>query len=680
MNTKTLQKFILGLAMFAAIMPLLVFPMSFIFPFIVPKILFFRTIVICMAVAYGGLLLSQFGAARPRSQALHVAVGLFFVSFAVSTFAGVDWYKSFWDNHERMLGFFTLAHFGLYYLVLSSVVRDRASWAWILRAFFASGTVVMLLGVYQKIDPNFLLNNGSDRVSATLGNSIYYGGFGLFLFFVALQQWFIEQHKRWKYFLLAVATLGFVGVFLSGTRGSMLGLIVGAGVGLVSVAGLGRTYPRLRRASIGLLAGGVVVLGVLFAFRTTPFVRSIPALGNLLNTTIERGSSSTRIMAWGIAVDAWKEKPVFGWGPNNYYYAFNKYYKPEFLRHGWGETWFDNAHNVMMNTLSTQGVFGILSYAGMFGAAAYMLISRARKDASQFPFAVIGLSFLSAHLVHNVFVFENPTSYLYFFTFLAYISSTEGDVRDIAHAPVPVGSFAAVAFFGALIIFATDYNPMRANKATLAYLKEVYSGRGTVEGLDRVLAIPTPHVDDVRNDVARGVDQVYLTLIGMGEQGKVPLQNMRPLAERTLVECDKNLAVHPEDIRIHLQKSQIVMSIGRAFNQPEYILQAEQYLRDALQYSPKRQQVMYMIATILFQFGKFDEGFAMMRESIAHDPVVGEGWWRMMLIYKEIGQPDKAREVLAEAQTAGAYFDNNAKNMIINIFGTSTVLTPETAQ
>ena len=80
MNTKILQKAVVALGVAAAVTPLLVLPMSFIFPFIVPKILFFRSVVILSAVCYAGLLFSSFQSFRPRLQALHIAVLFFFFS------------------------------------------------------------------------------------------------------------------------------------------------------------------------------------------------------------------------------------------------------------------------------------------------------------------------------------------------------------------------------------------------------------------------------------------------------------------------------------------------------------------------------------------------------------------------------------------------------------------------
>ena len=110
------EKALLALTFFV---PLVVLPSSFIFPFIVPKILLFRSLIGLLFGAYLLLCTMHWEKYRPRISALHVAVLGFFLSFALSTFFGVDWYRSFWDNHERMLGLFTLSHYVLFYFFLT---------------------------------------------------------------------------------------------------------------------------------------------------------------------------------------------------------------------------------------------------------------------------------------------------------------------------------------------------------------------------------------------------------------------------------------------------------------------------------------------------------------------------------------------------------------------------------
>ena len=79
--------------------PLLVLPMSFIFPFIVPKILMFRSLVALMAGCYVLLLLINWQEFKPRFSLLNLALAAFLASFAASTFICLDPYHTFFYNH-----------------------------------------------------------------------------------------------------------------------------------------------------------------------------------------------------------------------------------------------------------------------------------------------------------------------------------------------------------------------------------------------------------------------------------------------------------------------------------------------------------------------------------------------------------------------------------------------------
>ena len=173
--------------------PLVVVPSSFIFPFIVPKILLLRALITLMAGGYAALLLINWEEYRPRITPISLAILAFLLSFIFSTLAGVDSYHSFWDNHERMLGLFTILHYAVYYFIVNALFKSWVDWKWALRFFLIAGSIVMFIGVLQKGNPELLLNQGSDRVASTLGNAIYVGGYGLFLIFVSAILFIKEQ-------------------------------------------------------------------------------------------------------------------------------------------------------------------------------------------------------------------------------------------------------------------------------------------------------------------------------------------------------------------------------------------------------------------------------------------------------------------------------------------------------
>ena len=155
--------------------------------------------VLVLLGCYLVLLMTDFRKYRPRFSLLTVSILLFWLSFAISTFAGVDWYRSFWDNHERMLGLFTLIHYFLFYLVVTTVLRDQKDWNFLLRFVMVASSLVMVVGILQRtILPDLFLNGGNSRVSATLGNPIYLGGYGLFLAFLGVYLFFKEEKRKAK--------------------------------------------------------------------------------------------------------------------------------------------------------------------------------------------------------------------------------------------------------------------------------------------------------------------------------------------------------------------------------------------------------------------------------------------------------------------------------------------------
>jgi putative inorganic carbon (hco3(-)) transporter len=663
MRTK-LEKFVLGLIALSFFMPLVMLPKHFIFPFIVPKILVIRIIILLMVGAYIILLSMDWEKYRIRLTPIMWLVLLFLASFTISTFVGVDWYRSFWDNHERMLGLFTIIHYVLYFLIITSVVQDKNDWQWLLRIFLLGGSAVMVIALLQQFNPELLLNRSGNRSAATLGNPIYVGGYGLFLAFLGYLLFIREERVIWKVYGLLGGLLGICGIFFSGTRGAFLGLVAGVGTICFLYLVFLKRHKRVRQTILTLFILSTVVLGILFANRDDYRVRNIPAVGSLLTVTLKSGTAQTRIMAWTSGFQGWQDNPVFGWGPGNFYYVFNKYYKPEFLEHGWNETWFDNAHNIFVNTLAERGAVGIALYLAMFGAVFYSLWWQSKKGEVDLQIKVIGTAFLIAHLVQNNFVFENPTSYLYFFFYLAFLNAvSRPPIKGLEKTnplsyPLLIVTFLAIA----VLIYATNINPARANVATLGVLRSLYSFQDPIEGYKAAVAIPTPHVDDIRNDFSRQVSSVAGSWV---KQGKA--EEMARIIGLTYGELNKNRILHPADIRIHIQQSQLAESALLLFGDPNLMIQAEKALEEAVEYSPKRQQVKYMLASVKINLGKPEEAVKLYQETIEDDPLIGEGWWRLAYIYDQIGQTDQAKEIVRRARAAAARFDARGAGVINRI-------------
>lgn len=663
-NIEQIAKVLIGASFFV---PLFMSPKYFIFPFIVPKIIVFRTIVLLLVGCYLLLAAADWERYRPRLTPITIGVLLFIVSFGISTFAGVDWYRSFWDNHERMLGFFTVFHYVLYYLIVTALIRTRSDWRWLLRTFLFAGTIVMVIALVQQFNPDLLLNRSGNRSAATLGNPIYVGGYGLFLAFLG---WILaiygEEQRAWRIAAAVMGVFGAVGIFLSGTRGAFLGLCAGVGVLAVLYLITLKDHPMVRRVIGITLAAGILLLSTAFVFRKNVFVHNFPVIGSLVNLSLSSGTASTRLMAWEIALESWRERPIFGWGPSNYYYAFNKFYRPQFLEHGWNETWFDNAHNIILNTLSERGAVGLVFYLALF-ALVVVTAQRARRAGRlNLHLAHAAIGFMAAHLVQAAFVFENPTSYLYFFFFLAFInarilgSAEERTAGEKRAAPAALWGLTGLVVL--LMVYTTNVNPARANIATLRTLRSLYRFENPIVEYQAASAIPTPHIDDIRNDFARTVFAVLPAYVENGQK-----EFARELVLFTSAELKKNIVLHPLDIRTHLQLAQLAEMSAQLLNQVELLVAAEPVMEEAVRYSPRRQQAIYVLASLKFSLGKAQETIALYRQTIADDPKIGEGWWRLAYVLRVGGKLDEAKEVARQARAAGASFDERGTQVINEI-------------
>ena len=659
--------------------PLVVLPNSFIFPFIVPKILLFRSLVTLMLALYVILLFINWREYKIKMTPLSWALFAFFASFAISTFVGADPYHSFWDNHERMLGLFTILHYAAYYYLCSIFIKNWTGWKWFLRFFLLAGTAVMFVGLLQVGNPDLLLNQGSDRVIGTLGNSIYVGGYALFLIFVSTLLVLKEKNNVWRIVEIISLLLGFFGLFYSGTRGTMGGLFVGIIFCLVSYIFVLRRYAKMRFTLLLILLAVAAVFVLLYANRGTTFVENIPAVGRVVNTSLYDVMQTPRWIAWGIALESWKDRPIFGWGPNNFYYAFNQHYSPRSLEYGYGETWFDNAHNILMNTLAVQGTAGILSYLAIFVVALLSLFFALRKGRVDVHVAVIGAGFLVAHLVQNVTVFENPTSYLYFMFWLAMANKLTADneqvvekkemalknqpVAESVDRPVGFGAIIISGLVALLVIFVCDIQPARANMKTLAAIRLLSADpKSALPATRAALEFNSPHIDDIRSDIGRTASQVVAS---MGDKlGKDASNEILTLAYDNL---SKNLTLHPMDIRNQLSLANLAQQRAFLNNDLSDMFDAEKYLSDALRYSPRRQQVIYSLSAVKMQLNKTSEAIQLLDGALKDDPKVGETYWRLAYTYAVANDFKQVRAVLSLAKENSVVFSDQEKEMIARI-------------
>jgi len=404
---------------------------SMFFPFITGKAFAFR-ILVELAFAVWIVLACRDKNARPKISALTVGVTVFTLAALLVDLTGVNPIRSLWSNFERMEGWVTIIHLWAYFIVFTSVMQSdtaektRQLWHRFFNVSFIAAFFVAVWGILQ-LTGHLPIQQSADRLDASIGNAEYLAVYMLLNGFLALYMAVVAWGKRkavgWIYVVLAF--LYFLVLWFTQTRGTTLALVIGLFVALAIFAFIkdknhhthtDETKKIVKRERV--IAGSLVILivivvGGFWSIRSTHFVQSHETLQRLASISV----NNPRIQfIWPEAWQGFKEKPILGWGQENFNYVFNQFYNPE----AWGqEQWFDRAHNVFIDWAVNGGIVGFGAYVALFILA---LVSVWKSNFGTKERAIL-TSLLIAYAIHNMFVFDNLASYIMFFLGLAFLSS-----------------------------------------------------------------------------------------------------------------------------------------------------------------------------------------------------------------------------------------------------------------
>jgi O-antigen ligase len=444
---------------FCLLIPLFV-SSSLLFPYTAPKAFVFRILVEIAAVFYFYLALKH-PEFRPKKTALNLAVLAFLAIYFLASFLGADFYLSFWGNLERMLGFWGLVHFALFFLMLISVFQNQKDWQNLLKISVGVSALVALLAICQHFFGLGNLLTQVSRVYSTIGNPAFLGTYLLFnIFFAGYLFWASRGKEKWLFaascFLLAV------GLFFTGTRGALLGLLVGLVVFLSLLFFLPlfvknlqappflkapQQLPPFKRGGEGrfrkwsaiCLILIFVLAGLLFSFRHISFVQNNSVLSRLTSISLSGATIQSRLLLWQNAWQAWQAKPILGFGLENFEVAVVPFLSPQMADY---EVYsFDRAHNFVFDYGVSGGWLGLLGYLAIFIVSFFYFLKLAnqpnqsntvmlanmavfdqKKREQYFYFLATFGSLLVAYLVQNFFVFDTFISYLMLFFVLAFVN------------------------------------------------------------------------------------------------------------------------------------------------------------------------------------------------------------------------------------------------------------------
>ncbi len=629
-------------------LPLFVYKPVF-YPYVFSKIIIFQIIVEAIFVAWVFLVFYAKDRKKYKinfKNPLILALTIFIGFLILTSFTGVDVGKSFFSTQERMTGVITMIHFYLWFIVLSTLFREKRDWMIFLWSTLCCSFLLGLYGLVQKIGLSFLLKNGAKRMSATLGNPDFLGVYSLMHIFLAgiLMSWL--KKKIWKILAFILLIFNLIILFLTATRGAILAFGVSLFAFLLFLIFRKKTKKFLK---ILLLIFLLIAIGssiFLRANRNEDWMGKAPLAVRRL-TSITATSNIERLKSWNIGLKGFKERPILGWGIENYNVVFNKYYDPWYLTRGEQATWFDKTHNQIIDLLALTGILGTLSYLAIFFVLFWLLRKKYVNRANAGIDVILLACILLAYFVQNLFVFDTPASLLLFYfslSFIYFLTSSQvgrGQVKPVinnqqstTNFPLPVLIFLIILFVP-FAMYKFNIEPCQQSKfgirAVHATKIDLRSG---LYWYGKSLSKPCFTNTEIRTQLAKQINEEYKKI--NKDTSDADLQILAQATELTINEFKKSVIEHPRDVRQFLYLGQLY-NLATGYNRG-YIDDAKEVLLRAKELSPRRQQVYYALGRAYLGAKEYEKAVEIFKQAYILEPKVGLSRKNLNIVLKVLKQ------------------------------------------
>lgn len=595
MPAKTYQR-ILQFGVFASLGVIFLLFGNLLFPYISSKHLVFN-ILIELLLPFWLVLIWKFPEFRPQRSWITWGLIAYLGTILLSSFTGVDFNLSFWGDVERLLGVFHVFHFFFFYLYLITAFRNREDWYWLLSASVLVATIEAISVI-------------RGAAIGTIGNTAYVSGYMLFnLYFAVILLLRTAWKRQWPFYVAVVLML--IAFFKADTSGAIVGLAFSLGL-LLLLFGLLAARKGVRRFSWLALSVAVVGIIALFSQYQQPWFKANSFLNDL---SFNKNTFQTRRLSWEGAARDFHLHPWLGTGFGNYAIIFDRQFDPAFFNYSLTETYFDRAHNNLIDIFSTAGIIGLLAYLLIFVAAAWDWYRTLRRHGGRILPGREGMqvrellaiaALLAAYFIQNLAVFDSLATYMGLMIALAYLVFLAQPVTEDDEEAAPrlkLGQEALVLILSLIVmtvsVFMFSLRPWTMLSRVIkgySYIAQDQVGSGFL-AYHQAFDLGTPLDRDGRTTL------INIVVNNPTIFTKLPDQDVQTELDFVASLAEKNLAYNPDDSLAEMQAAQIYDIISRYYsNQPatfkEYSDKALEAINHSLASSPRRIPVYFVQAQI----------------------------------------------------------------------------------
>jgi len=422
------------------------------YPYTVPKALWVQTLNwIILGIYLCGIILNKelYARYKPKLNFIFYLYVIYILIYLISSIFGDDFNFSFFGEFQRMNGIYWHIHTLIFLFILSACSNINKFFYNLFSFLFFIGLIVSIFYIleYYKIF-SFDMPGYSDQGRAvfTIGNPGFVGLYLMLIFFIGLGLFKVNfvnipflllrldkikyLYKYYIYYFYVSITMFLLlyATILTASRSVIPGLLSGIIMYFFLLLFSSRNQISQRKL-INLICVIIFIFTslVLLFFVLGVFDTLIDRFVNILNNQRESGDMglSSRLSNVDVSIKAFFERPLFGYGMNNFLIPYNKFVIPSQIT-----TWeMDNAHNIFLHILTTGGILALLTYMYLMFLIMLNSIKEGRFIFSDKDYGLSGIIFVIpiffiGYFVHQLFWFDIHESYLLIMIMLAIMNMT----------------------------------------------------------------------------------------------------------------------------------------------------------------------------------------------------------------------------------------------------------------
>ncbi len=655
--------------------PLIIFS-QYLSPFHFGKMIIFRSLVEIMAIFYIPLIIANKNY-RPKWNWILKSFSIFTALYVITGFTGVNSYNSFWGSLERMGGTFSFVHFWIYFLILISIIKTELDWNKVLKISTFVGFLSILFAYGQRyIRGSFFVGwQHGERLIGTIGNPALFAGYLLFVLFLALFLFFKKDFPRWqRNFFLLTFILGVPIVFITAVRGAMVAFL-GSLFLLILFLIFKSGSARVKKYLIISLAIFVLLVLVVAFSKNQAWVKNTSWLSRLADISLGTSTVQTRLWSWSSGLQGFKDRPILGWGPENFMFLHMKYFNPKHFTGFGSETIWDRAHNMPLEILCTMGVVGLISYLSVFFFIFYYLYKKFKEN--KISALVLGIlsAMIIAYFIQNLFIFDTTANYLMFFLVLGYVyflflnnEPEPKNKQEVIVSKEPSIILATILLVLALVsIFQLNIEPAKANYASTRAILATGAGDANkaLQYYQKALNYNTNQgAYEIRHKFASFVVQVVEAQKSQEDKLSQSVVNLLNFGAK---EIKKNIEKYPLDTNPYLYLGRMYILLINADN--KFGVLAEESIRNAVKINDKNPRIWYELGQAQISQKKFQDAFNSFKTALDLNPEVNVSHWLLAVAASYLGDYETAAKYLNQAIDKGySNYQNSITDMMRMVF------------